>query len=227
MSDHARGLDNLDLKRRRFEEAGKFPVRKVAIIAVVVAVVLFGGFAGYQRYQESRLAGGVVVMPDVKYPAFQVDMVNLDSAQQAADGISIPLADLQRNFIVGFTYQRSNPMPKGYQLAAGGNILPLMAYVAPSGRLVVATSFCEPCRSTQFHFEGNQLVCNVCFTRWDLNTLIGIGGGCFDYPPEEVLAEVRGDRVFVPKADLESWVPRAYQDVVIDSTMSTLPPAGQ
>ncbi|MCZ7665037.1 MAG: DUF2318 domain-containing protein [Thermoleophilia bacterium] len=228
MSQFAHDSDALAEKRQRFEEAGKFPVRKVALIGVAVAVLLFGGFYGYVRWQESRQVGGVVVMPDVRYPAAQVEMVTLDSATQTADGIAIPLADLEKDYIVGFTYARTNPMPEGYQLAAGGNVLPLMAYIAPTGRLVVATSFCEPCRSTTFHFEDKQLVCDVCFTRWDLSTLIGIGGGCFDYPPEEVAAEVRGDRVFVPQADLEAWVPRAYQDAsAVDPTMSTLPPAGQ
>jgi hypothetical protein len=155
-------LDNLDAKRKRFEEAGKFPVRKVAIIAVVAAVVLFGGAYGYQRYQLSRQVGGVVVMPGVKYPRSQIEMTVLKKGVvQTAEGISFPLAELKSNYIVGFTYKRRNPMPEGYQLAAGGNILPLMAYVAPSGRLLVATSFCEPCRSTRFHFDGNALVCDA------------------------------------------------------------------
>lgn len=217
-------LENLDAKRKRFEEAGKFPVRKVVLIAVVAAVVLFGGAYGYQRYQQSRQIGGVVVMPGVRYPTSQIEMTVLkEGVAQTAEGISFPLQDLKTKFIVGFTYKRRSPMPKGYQLAAGGNILPLMAYVAPSGRLVVATSFCEPCRSTRFHFEGNALVCDVCFTRWDLNTLLGIGGGCFDYPPQERPAELRGDTVFIPDDQLEAWVPRAYETVKLKPGMSVAP----
>lgn len=228
MSQFAHDPDSVAEKRRRFQEAGKFPVRKVALIGLAVVVLLFGGFYAYEKHQASLQVGGVMVMPDVKYPATQVEMVILDTEAQTAEGIAIPLADLKKDFIVGFTYTRANPMPQGYQLAAGGNVLPLMAYVAPTGRLVVATSFCEPCRSTAFHFQEKQLVCDVCFTRWDLSTLIGIGGGCFDYPPEEVTAEIRGGQVFVPQADLEAWVPRGYQDAVqIDPTMSTLPPVGQ
>lgn len=224
-TDHA--VDQLEMKRQRFEEAGRFPVRKVVIIGVIVAVAVVGAFVGYQRWQISRVVGGVIVAPDIKYPAYQVDMVTLDGAKQTPEGISFSLADLKEDLIVGLVYQRTNPMPEGYQLAAGGNVLPVMSYISPAGRLVVATSFCEPCRSTLFHFEGNQLVCDVCFTRWDLNTLLGIGGGCFDYPPEELTAEVRGDTVFVPSADLEAWVPRAYQETASssDTTMSTLPPA--
>ena len=226
MSDTNRVIDQLEVKRRRFEEAGRFPIRKVAIIGVIVLVAAVGGLLGYERWQVSRAVGGVIVAPNIEYPAYQVDMVSLDSVKQTTDGVSFPLAELKKDLIVGLVYQRTNPMPEGYQLAAGGNVLPVMSYISPSGRLVVATSFCEPCRSTLFHFEGNQLVCDVCFTRWDLNTLLGIGGGCFDYPPEELAAEVRGDTVFIPNADLEAWVPRAYQEVATssDTTMSTLPP---
>ncbi len=226
MSDTNRLIDQLEVKRRRFEEAGRFPVRKVVIIGVIVLVAAVGSLVGYERWQGSRAVGGVIVAPNIEYPAYQVDMVSLEGAKQTTDGVSFSLAELKKDLIVGLVYQRTNPMPEGYQLAAGGNVLPVMSYISPSGRLVVATSFCEPCRSTLFHFEGNQLVCDVCFTRWDLNTLLGIGGGCFDYPPEELTAEVRGDTVFIPSADLEAWVPRAYQEEATssDTTMSTLPP---
>jgi uncharacterized protein len=220
-------LDNLEIKRRRFEEAGKFPMRRVVITGIVAFVVLFGAMAGYQRFQKSKEVGGIVVMKDPKYPSFSVEMRRYDDASsnpvatQTPEGISFPVATLTKDYIIGVTYKRTAPMPYGYQQAAGGNILPLLAYIAPSGRLVTATSFCEPCRSVKFHFEGNQLVCDTCFTRWDLNTLLGVAGGCVAYPPEEVSAEVRGDQIFMPKADLEAWVPRGYEDLAGGPTMST------
>jgi hypothetical protein len=89
-----------------------------------------------------------------------------------------------------------------------GNGLPLIAYVAPSGKLVVATSLCEPCRSWDFHIEGGDLVCNACFTRWDLNTLKGVEGGCLDYPPAELTVAVEGDVIQIQQSDLEAWTPR-------------------
>lgn len=224
--------DNLEIKRRRFEEAGRFPWRRVVVTGIVAFVVLFGAMAGYQRFQKSKEVGGIVVMKDPKYPSYSVEMRRYDDANsnsvatQTPEGISFALATLTKDYIIGVTYKRTAPMPYGYQQAAGGNILPLLAYIAPSGRLVVATSFCEPCRSVKFHFEGNQLVCDTCFTRWDLNTLLGVSGGCISYPPEEVTAEVRGDQIFVPKADLEAWVPRGYADLVAP-TMSTTTTAAQ
>lgn len=208
----------LELKRKRFEEAGRFPMRRVVATGVIAFVLLFAAVAGYQQFQKSKQVGGVVIMENPKYPSENVQMLRYkDSespAKQTADGISFPVAALTKNYIIGITYKRKKPMPWGYQQAAGGDILPLLAYIAPSGRLVVATSFCEPCRSRTFHFEGNQLVCDTCYTRWDLNTLLGVSGGCTLYPPEEVKAEVRGDQIFMPKADLEAWIPRGYDNQV-------------
>lgn len=210
MADNDKTRSTLENKRERFDEAGRFPVRKVMIIGVLATVLIVGSFVGYQAWDSSRQAGGVTVATDVQYPAGKAEMVAMTGANQTADGISFSLAELKKAAIVSLDYQRTNPMPAAFQEVTGGNVLPLLSYISPKGRLVVATALCEPCRSTEFHIEENALTCNACFTRWDLDTLAGIGGGCVDYPPEEVAAEVSGDVVSVPVADLENWVPRAF-----------------
>jgi len=202
---------DLDSKRQRFTEAGKFPVAKVLTIGVVVAVLAFGGFAAYGHFVAPQPVGSVAVAGAAAAGApASAKMVEIASAQQTSDGLSFPVQDLKDNAIVALKYDRSTPMPAEYQALTGGDALPLLSYISPSGNLVVATSFCEPCRGTSFHMEGDALVCDVCFTRWDLNTLEGISGGCLLYPPEVVTAELRGDTVFVPAADLEAWLPRAF-----------------
>ncbi len=66
-------------------------------------------------------------------------------------------------------YGRQTPFPGEWQQLTGGS-LPLIAYIAPSGSLVVASSFFEPCRSNSFHIEGEEIVFGACGTRWDLRT---------------------------------------------------------
>lgn len=207
----ARG--DLDSKRQRFEEAGKFPVARVLTIGVVVAVLAFGGFTAYQYFVAPQPVGSVAVAgagDGAGAAPANAKMAEITSAQQTPEGMSFPVQDLKDNAIIALKYDRSTPMPAEYQALTGGDTLPLLSYIAPSGNLVVATSFCEPCRGTSFHVEGEALVCDVCFTRWDLNTLEGISGGCMLYPPEVVTSELQGDTVFVPAADLEGWVPRAF-----------------
>jgi len=201
---------DLKEKRERFEEAGKFPVGKLISVSVIVLGLAFGGFAAYQYFVVPQAVGGATVDSGVTYPAGRVPMVPFDGAQQTAEGLSFPVQTLKDSLIVGLSYERSQPMPAGYQAATGGNGLPLLSYISPKGNLVVATSFCEPCRGDTFHIDGNALVCDVCFTRWDLDTLEGLSGGCMAYPPEEVAAELIADTVFIPNADLEAWTPRAF-----------------
>jgi uncharacterized protein len=202
-------IDNLEAKRQRFEDSGKFPWTRLLVFGAAVLAFLFGGLYAWEQWQQGQQVGGPVIAAQGDYPT-QAAMTADIATEQTAEGVSIRLDQLKNDWLVGFDYDRTTPMPAEYQALVGGNTLPMLAYVAPSGRAVVATSFCEPCRSTSFHIEGDQLVCDSCFTRWDLNTLAGLAGGCMDYPPEEVVAEVRGDQLFIPIEALESWVPRAY-----------------
>jgi hypothetical protein len=196
-------------KRERFEEAGRFPVKKVAFSAVTIVVIAVAVFVGIRLYNNSAQAGGAVVSQGgTTYAQTSLAMSALTSSQNTGAGmITLSVAELTSKKIGGFVYSRSTPMPAGYDSVAG-NGLPLLAYVAPSGRLVVATSMCEPCRSYAFHIEGDQLVCNTCLTRWDLNTLKGVKGGCLAYPPKEVTTTVQGDVIQIQQSELEAWAPR-------------------
>jgi len=196
-------------KRERFDEAGRFPVKKAVIAGVAVVVIAVAVVVGVLAYNNSTQAGGPVVSEGgAKYTGAPLQMSPLTSAQTTGSGtVTISVAELTSKKIGGFIYKRSTPMPAGFD-SIEGNGLPLLAYVAPSGRLVVATSLCEPCRSWNFHIEGNELVCNTCYTRWDLNTLKGVSGGCQGFPPEEVKTVVQGDLIQIQQADLEAWAPR-------------------
>lgn len=208
--ENERPLDTVEQKRQRFEDAGRFPVKKAVAVAVVAVIVLFAGFMAYQQFFTAPEVGGAEVVSPLTYPSGQVQMVKLNSVQQGPQGIVVSLAEVKSNSIVGFDYERTSRLPDDFKVAAGGNVVPMLAYVAPSGRLVVATAFCEPCKSTVFHIEGANLVCNTCFTKWDLNTLEGVAGACTAYPPQEIVAQVEGDDVQIPTAPLEAWTPRGF-----------------
>jgi hypothetical protein len=195
-------------KREKFEKAGRFPAAKAAIVGLAVVVVAVGAFFGYRLATGTPEVGGAVVQEGGSdYGDGPVAMTLVTTASVGGGNLQIPVAEIKAKKIVGLLYNRTNPMPTGYD-DISGNGLPVLAYVAPSGRLVVASSLCEPCHSYEFHIEGNDLVCNACFTHWDLNTLEGISGGCKAYPPMELTNIVQGDTVDVPTNVLESWVPR-------------------
>jgi uncharacterized protein len=195
-------------KRERFEQGGRFPLRKVLVGVAIAAVVIAGVVTATVLATRTPAAGGEVVATEGgDYSGVSVQMVRLADPVLTENTIQLSLADIKQSKIGGVIYERSTPMPAGYD-DIGTNGLPVLAYVSPSGRLVVASSLCEPCHSYDFHIEGNDLVCNACYTHWDLNTLEGISGGCLTYPPSELKATVTGDTVEIQRSELEGWLPR-------------------
>jgi Membrane iron-sulfur containing protein FtrD-like len=213
----ANRANNLDSKRERFEKSGRFPLQKVIIYVSVVAVIALVGMAGWSKVQASKqVSSGVQVSsqttgssassPSGPSAGGTVAMAPVNLTVSGANA-SFAVADVQKSTLVGMKYARKAPVSGEWQSITGGKI-PLISYIAPSGNLVVATSFCEPCKSTSFHIEGNTLVCDTCFTKWDLNTLQGVSGGCTAYPPQALKAQKEGGNIVVATADLENWAPR-------------------
>ena len=91
---------------------------------------------------------------------------------------------------------------------ANGKRIPLTAFIQPDGKVMVAVSYCEPCKGETFHITGNQIVCNVCGTTWDLQRLKGLSGGCQSYPPDALTYSLNGDNLEIPQTVLDAWAPR-------------------
>lgn len=201
-------LDNLETKRQRFEESGRFPVTKVILVVTVIAVLSFVGMAGYTKLQSGKQASSGVQVSDVQSAGSggNQTMTPIDITV-SGDTATFPLAEVQAKKLVSVKYPRKTPFSGEWQQLTGGS-LPLIAYIAPSGNLVVASSFCEPCRSNSFHIEGEDLVCDACGTRWDLSTLEGKSGGCTAYPPDPLNVQNVNGIITLNTADLEAWTPR-------------------
>lgn len=166
-----------------------------AVFGTVFLVLLGIGLARNTiRPAGSAVPSGQVEAVDYARGA-RIEQIPIQVAQ--ADGtITVPLAEIRGKKLVGFSFTGPN------------GTLPLLSYIAPSGKVVTAVSMCEPCNSTTFHIEGDQLVCNTCGTRWDLENLGGISGGCLSYPPDAFPNAVAGDNVVIQEASVASWTPR-------------------
>jgi hypothetical protein len=76
-----------------------------------------------------------------------------------------------------------------------GEYLPLVVISTPKGDMITGIRVCEPCGSFDFHLlDKKYLDCDACHTRWDIETLDGISGGCLNFPPPELSSTV-GDLV--------------------------------
>lgn len=111
---------------------------------------------------------------------------------------SIPLADVVSSKIVFFQYQKP-----------GGEQVPMIAYVKPSGKLFVGVSFCIPCKSTGQSIEGDgTLRCKACGTKRDAETGVGVSGACRLYPLDELPVKVTGGKIVIENAAIEQWTPQ-------------------
>lgn len=185
-------------KRVEFEREGASGSRRVLIIgaAVAFAIVAVIGLSLAGSSTSPTAPERIAVAGPQDYSKSNTAMTAV-RAEVANGEVTVPLAELKRKRLLYFKYSQ------------GGKEVPLMAMLTPSGRLFTASSMCEPCRSDKFHIEADQtLTCDACGTKWDLETLQGISGGCPNYPPQELKGSVRGDKIVINESDVRSWQPR-------------------
>jgi uncharacterized membrane protein len=176
-------------------EKKKFPLVKIIVILLVAAIPLAWFLLRNSLEAGSGSLAGTQVTEKVSYKNQNIRMTPVDVV--AGSGfIEMPAQIVQDKKIVYFEYNK------------GGKQVPLMAFITPSGKLVTAVSICEPCRSTKFHIEGEEMVCNACGTRWTMEGLKGVSGGCLAYPPEVVAHAIEGGKVKIQEAIILGWKPR-------------------
>jgi len=152
------------------------------------------------------LVVGVVVIWQTSqqaYPTYATG-VFYDNPTVSGDGakIQLPYSFVKDKKIVFLDINLPNKVNElGYQgrviplsLYKGGNYLPLIALYTPSGKVIAGVRTCEPCGSFSMHIgEGKYLVCDACGTKWDIETLKGVSGGCPNYPPPKLTSSVNGN----------------------------------
>ena len=176
-------------------EKKKFPLVKIIVILLVAAIPLAWFLLRNSSEAGSGSVAGTKVTENVSYKNQNIRMTPVDVVS-GSGYIEIPSQIVQEKKIVSFEYNK------------GGKQVPLMAYITPSGKLVTAVSMCEPCRSTKFHIEGEEMVCNACGTRWTMEGLQGVSGGCLAYPPEVVAHTLEGGKVKIQDTIVLGWKPR-------------------
>jgi uncharacterized membrane protein len=170
----------------------------VPVSLAIVAIALAG--IGYWVIQGNTAANPKVssqpkVSGKVDYAGQTVRMSDIQAKVEKGK-ISIPLSEVMEKKMVRFEYQ------------ANGVSVPLLSYITQSGRVVTAVSMCEPCKSTRFHIKDKTLVCNACYTEWDLENLKGIKGGCLNYPPDVIPSTIEKGSVQIDEKVVTEWKPR-------------------
>lgn len=189
----------------------RFSSTSMLIIAIILTMVGGGVYLSLSQHQErpdiKRFKAVVVSKPVYEYTKNRVDAKTIELTDEG-DYLSVPLTLIKKHRMVKFDYDAVTVAQRNF---SGREALPLIAYVKPSGQLFVGVSYCEPCRSTSFHAESDfTLTCNVCNTKWNLETLdadTGMGA-CWPFPPDQLKVKVEGGKVMIKESDVSKWKPR-------------------
>jgi uncharacterized membrane protein len=183
-------------KQERFAAPKKNNILIYALAAIFVVVGVLGVY--FVRGGSSKNAAGESAAYNVGAAVtYQNPIEMTDVKNNVADGkVAISLDDVKKNSIIYTEYNQN------------GKKLELTAWVAPSGNITAAVSVCEPCRGYKFHIDGSDIVCNTCGTRWTLEELKGISGGCLAYPPDKLKYEVKDGKILLDEAQIQAWKPR-------------------
>jgi uncharacterized membrane protein len=167
----------------------------ISLIAIAVALAGVAYWLIGRASSSNPKISSQKVTERVDYTGQTIPMVDIQAKLEKGK-ISIPLNVVMEKRIVRFEYE------------GNGLKVPLLSYITMSGRVVTAISMCEPCRSTRFHIKDKTLVCNACYTEWNLENLQGIKGGCLNYPPEVIPNTVEKNQILIDEKVVLNWKPR-------------------
>jgi len=194
--------ENRAAKRDKFAQPQQGKNKQKIIVSVVV-VALLGYFAwsffGPEKDPNATNGKGGTWSIGDKFAYGDKEVQQTPVKNLVENGrIKISKQDVLNNKIIYTEY------------AKGDKVVPLTAYINLKGRVIVAISMCEPCKSKRFRIAVDQLVCNTCGTRWKLTNLEGISGApeCFKYPPDELRYEQDGDFITLDENTIANWQPR-------------------
>lgn len=185
-------------KKEKFTQKKKSKAPLYGAVIALGIVLLAGGYMLGNQKSNTDTQAAAAVGQTVKY-----------SANEKLQQVKVPLPKIENgNVTVTSLTELKDKKFIWTEYKANGKRVPLTAIVKPNGKVVVAVSICEPCNGETFHISGDQIVCNVCGTTWDLDTFEGLSGGCQDYPPEILNYTQNGDNLEIQQSVLDAWKPR-------------------
>ena len=187
-------------KRHQFDSSrkGKLPLVAVVIAIVIITSVFFYFKMGSEGEAKGEYFGERVAEPR-SYLGELYSMQNVEPVIE--DGrIKVSLYEVDRNNIVYFEVENNE-----------GFMVPLMAYITPTGHLFAGSSMCEPCGGNRFSLAGETLVCDLCRTTYTIEDHIFISGSaaCGSYPPVYMNPVIEDGMVIIELNEVLNWRIRA------------------
>ncbi|WP_042330737.1 DUF2318 domain-containing protein [Desulfosporosinus orientis] len=192
-------MNEREIKKQKFTQPSKNHTLLFSIVGILTVIIMIGTYmvVAKSNTPDSTLKGAANIGEKVAYSsAVKLQQTNVENSSKDGKVIITTLSTLKDKKFIRTEYQSNETR------------IPLTAFVQPDGNVMAAVSYCEPCRGETFHITGSQIICNVCGTVWDLQTLKGLSGGCQAYPPEALTYSLNGDNLEIPQTTLDTWKPR-------------------
>ncbi|WP_408955606.1 Fe-S-containing protein [Natroniella sp. ANB-PHB2] len=179
---------------------------KIFGLIVLIAVIFLTGRAwinngGLESFTESTDFNRLIGDPIVEARSYQGQEVYMTeiSPEAGDEYIYFSLKRVDQKNIIFFEVENKI-----------GSLVPLIAYITPTGRLFVGTSLCEPCGGRRLHLKDDTVVCNRCNTTYNIENRVGIRGtaACMEYPPVAVDYRIIDDQIKIPIREIKYWKPR-------------------
>lgn len=171
----------------------------IGIVTILVASVLSLVFLNINGKKEGLTYYGDPVVSERSYIGKLIKMTKIEP-QEDLETLKIPLDIVDQNNISYFESKNQD-----------GEIVPMMAYITPTGRLFVGSSLCEPCRGKTFSLAGETIVCDTCKTTYNIENHEFISGAkvCGQYPPVNMNPEIVDGNIVIQKEEVLNWKIRA------------------
>src|SRR4030067_1797155 len=167
------------------------------------ALLIIGGIGYWQLTSNMSGASSPTSGSSEPYPQNVAATIYSDAVISANGyNTSLPVSVVKSNKLTFMDLKLQIPLDElSYQgrtiplsLYKGGKYLPLLVISTPSGKTVAGLRVCEPCGSFSFHIvNAKYLDCDACQTKWTIETLTGVSGGCPSYPPPKLPISVASD----------------------------------
>ena len=188
--------DNLLKKRQKFVSSGK---SKMLLVAVVITIVIMTSSFFFFKMNSAGEAKGEYFGEQVAEPrSYLGGLYSMENVEPIIeDGrIKVPFNEVDRNNIVYFEVANNE-----------GLMVPLMAYITPTGHLFAGSSMCEPCGGRRFSLAGETLVCDLCRTTYTIEDHKFISGSsaCGSYPPVYMNPVIEEEMVSIDLDEVLNW----------------------
>ena len=186
-------------KNRKFTQKKQSKAMLYSIVGIVAVMIIIASYFAFGNSDKPSASVNAAANAEQKVnysPNDKLEQTVVESKVENGKELVATLSMVKEKKFIRTDYK------------ANGKTVPLTAFIQPDGKVMVAVSFCEPCKGDSFHISGNKIICNTCGTTWDLQTLKGISGGCQTYPPQALTYSLNGDNLEIPQAVLDAWSPR-------------------